>query len=339
MARAMDGSSLLVHPEPPALAPARPVYSFNDYLRRRFARKVYKVTLDAGFTCPNRDGSQGWGGCTFCNNEGFSVYSGRDRLPLIDQFRNGAAYVRARFKAEAFIAYFQAYTNTYSDVDRLKAVYDTVAFEPDVVGLAIGTRPDCVSDEILDLVSSYAATEREVWIEYGLQTAHDETLGRVNRGHGVAAFQSAMERTAGRPLKVCVHLIVGLPGEDHRTMMETAEYLGRFRYHGLKLHVLHVLARTAMERDYREGRLRVLEMDEYVGLACDMLERIAPDVVVHRLSADAPWHVLVAPAWCLEKARTRVRILSEFQRRGTNQGARHAGVGPHGRVAGAISAS
>lgn len=326
MAGATVNSSRLVDVPPPVLAPENPVYTVNDYLRARFGQRVYKVTLDAGFTCPNRDGSLAFGGCTFCNNAGFSPNSVGPRRSIEEQLARGIAFVRHRFKARKFIPYFQAYTNTYGPVEHLRRLYDRVAFHPEVVGLAIGTRPDCVNGEILDLIESYASPEREVWLEYGLQSAHDETLRRVNRGHDVAAFETAMALTTGRAIRVIVHVIFGLPGEDRSMMLETIDYLRQFDIHGLKLHVLHILPQTVMEREYREGAIRLLELEEYVELACDALERLLPTVVVHRLSADSPPEMLIAPKWCGERALVRTRILSEFVRRGTYQGARLRGT-------------
>ena len=193
-------------------------YPFGAYLRRRFGCKVHKVSLDAGFTCPNRDGRVGEGGCTYCVNESFSPQAGKPMRSVSEQMSDGMSYMRRRYGSRKFLAYFQAFTNTYGPVERLRALYDEATARPEVVGLCIGTRPDCVPEEVLDLIESYS-DRLEVWVEYGLQSAHEATLRRVNRGHDVAAFVDAVERTRRRRIHVCVHVILGLPGEIHEDMM------------------------------------------------------------------------------------------------------------------------
>lgn len=299
-------------------------YSFNRYLRQRFGTRVYKVTIDAGFTCPNRDGTVGWGGCTYCNNEGFSVNTRMERdskQSVEEQIRQGIEFKRRRYKAEKFIAYFQAYTNTYGSVENLKQLYDRALNFPDVVGLDIGTRPDCASDEILDLIEEYAGSS-EVWLEYGLQSAHDKTLEAINRGHDFACFLDAMQRTRGRGINVCVHVILGLPGEDREAMIETARRISHLDYQGIKLHVLHIMRQTPMEEQHRRGEIRLLQQEEYASLAVDFLEWVPPQVTVHRLSADAPPESLVAPQWCLNKASVIRSIHHEMERRDFHQGSR-----------------
>lgn len=299
-------------------------YSFNRYLQDRFGVKVYKVTLDAGFTCPNRDGSVGWGGCTFCNNEGFSVNSRADRRKtksIEEQLQEGMAFKSRRYKARKFLAYFQAYTNTYGSVDHLKDLYDRALSFPDVVGLSIGTRPDCAGDEVLDLIEGYAR-RTEVWLEYGLQSAHDRTLELINRGHDFACFVDALNRTQGRNIHICVHVVLGLPGETRDDMLETARLLGRMEFQGIKIHLLHILRNTVMERQYQRGELRLMEQEEYASLVVDFLEWIPPHVTIHRLSADAPPGSLVAPQWCLNKASVLRSIHEEMDRRHFKQGSR-----------------
>jgi hypothetical protein len=298
-------------------------YQFSDYLKERFGCKVYKVTIDAGFTCPNRDGALGWGGCTYCNNKGFSANSRGAPSPIRRQVEQGMAFMRKRYKAEKFIAYFQAYTNTYAPVETLKSLYDeALAFE-EMVALSIGTRPDCVSEEVLDLIDEYQATH-EVWVEYGLQSIHDATLRRINRGHDYAAFLDALERTKRRGLKVCAHVILGLPGESRADMMATAREVGRLDIDSLKIHLMHVLKDTPMEKELREGRFKPLEFEEYIGLVCDFLEYIPPHVSIQRLTADGPRSILLAPAWATEKKRTLAAIDAELERRNSHQGLRLA---------------
>ena len=300
----------------------RGYFPFSDYLRARFGCKVQKVSLHAGFTCPNRDGRCGVGGCTYCINESFSPQAGKPVRPIAAQMAEGMAYMRRRYKAEKFFAYFQAFTNTYDSVARLRERYDAAVQFDDVVGLAIGTRPDCVAEEVLDLVESYS-DRLEVWLEYGLQSAHDRTLRRVNRGHDFAVFLDAMARTRRRKLKTCVHVILGLPGETHDEMMATACALQGLGIDGLKLHHLYIARGTALAREYAAGRIEVLDAGEYVRLACDFLERIPAGVTVQRLVGDTTsTEVLIAPCWSQPKASVLRWISDEFHRRGTEQGSR-----------------
>ncbi len=296
-------------------------YQFSEYLKERFGCKVYKVTIDAGFTCPNRDGELGWGGCTYCNNMGFSANTRHAPLPIAEQVEGGMAFMRKRYKAEKFIAYFQAYTNTYAPIDTLRAYYDAALAFEDIVGLSIGTRPDCVPEPVLDMIKGYRTTH-EVWIEYGLQSIHDATLRRVNRGHDYAAFLDALERTLRRGLKVCVHVILGLPGESHADMMATARAVGQMDIDSLKIHLMHVLRNTPLEKDLSEGRFKPLEFDEYVGLVCDFLEYIPPRISIQRLTADGPRSILLAPKWSTQKRKIIAAIDAELERRDSHQGSR-----------------
>jgi len=304
----------------PALS-ALGYYPFGEYLKRRFGCKVHKVSLHAGFTCPNRDGKAGVGGCTYCVNESFSPQAGKPARPVREQMAEGIAYMRARYRAKKFFAYFQAFSNTYAPVEKLRAVYDEAIAFPDVVGLDIGTRPDCVPAEVLDLVESYTG-KLEVWLEYGLQSAHDETLRRINRGHDFAAFRDAVERTKGRNIRICAHVILGLPGETHEQMMQTALALQPLGLDALKLHHLYVARGTPLETEHRAGRLRLFSAREYVEVACDFLERIPENVAIQRLVGDTTSAgVLLAPTWPESKTEVLRLISQEFQRRGTRQGA------------------
>jgi radical SAM protein (TIGR01212 family) len=303
------------------LLKAKRYYPFSEYLKERFGCKVYKVTIDAGFTCPNRDGALGWEGCTYCNNRGFSANTRRTPLPIRTQVEQGMAFMRERYKAEKFIAYFQAYTNTYAPIETLQAYYDAALAFDDIVALAVGTRPDCVPEPVLDLIGGYRDT-REVWVEYGLQSIHDSTLARVNRGHDYATFLDALERTKRRDMKVCVHVILGLPGESREDMMATARAVGEMNVDSLKIHLMHVLRDTPLEKELVEGRFTPLEFDEYIGLVCDFLEYIPPDISIQRLTADGPRSILLAPRWATQKRKTLAAIDAELQRRGSCQGSR-----------------
>lgn len=301
-----------------------PYYSFNQYLRDKFGVKVHKVTVDAHFTCPNRDGTLGWGGCTYCNNAGFSVNSRAEpgsSISIREQLEAGIEYKRRRYKAKKFLAYFQAYTNTYGPIEHLKELYDNALSIPDVIGLDIGTRPDCTPNPVLDLIEFYAS-RTEVWLEYGLQTTHERTLKLLNRGHSYAAFVDAMERALGRGINVCVHVILGLPGESRDDMMLTAKRLGQMEFQGIKIHLLHVLRDTTMARQYANGEISLLSLPEYASLVVDFLECLPPRVVIHRMTGDAPPSLLVAPDWCLNKTGVLRAIEEEMQRRNFRQGSR-----------------
>jgi len=293
-------------------------YSFNRYLCSRFGCRVHKVTVHAGFTCPNRNGTVGVGGCTFCNNAGFSPGTRVEVAEVARQLAEGIAAARHR-KARKFIAYFQAYTNTYGPVDRLKSLYDEAWKFPDIVGMSIGTRPDCVDEPILDLVRSYTA-RGEVWVEYGLQSAFNKTLEAINRCDTYENFLRAVELTHERGLKICVHTILGLPGEDREMMLETHRRLACLPIDGIKIHLLHIMRNTEMARRYACGEVELLSRPRYASLVADVLEILRPDIVIQRMNADAPRDVLVAPLWCLDKAGVLEAIRAEQLRRDSWQG-------------------
>ncbi|MDX8403632.1 MAG: TIGR01212 family radical SAM protein [Mariprofundaceae bacterium] len=297
-----------------------PIYSFGDYLKQRFNRKTHKVTVNAGFSCPNRDGAKGRGGCTYCNNVSFNPNDHRDMPNIAEQIDTGRRVVKRRTGATQVLAYFQTYSNTYAPVERLQLLYEQALHCPDVVGLAIGTRPDCVSDQVLDLLVQYQKKGYEIWLEYGLQSAHDETLRRINRGHDFADFRSAVQRTRSRGLSVCTHLILGLPGEDRAMMLETLARVREAGTDGIKLHPLHVVRHTMMAHEWRQGEVHLLTQPEYVSLACDMLEQIPDNWVVHRLTGTASEDVLLAPGWCNRKWAVINAIYAEMHRRGCCQG-------------------
>ncbi|HOX36615.1 MAG TPA: TIGR01212 family radical SAM protein [Candidatus Brocadiia bacterium] len=309
----------------PDLSPDR-FRTFGRSLKGTFGVKVYKVTLHAGFTCPNRDGKVGRGGCTYCINESFSPNARDPELPVGEQMRRGMDFLNSRYGAEKFIAYFQTFTNTYAPIDRLRRLYDEALCFPDVVGLSIGTRPDCVPDDVLDFIQNYAPRVK-VWIEYGLQSAHDRTLKLINRGHDYAAFVDAIHRTQGRGIEIVVHVILGLPGENREDMRETAIRVNAMPMNGLKIHHLYVAVNTPMEEMYKRGEVKALTLDEYVSLAADFIERTRPDVTLQRLTGDTHGDCLVAPKWNVSKSRVLYAISAELARRGTFQGALWEGSG------------
>jgi uncharacterized protein len=303
-------------------------YSFTSYSSRLgesgFAgRCIRKVTVHGGFTCPNLDGTKGWGGCTYCDNRSFSPVAGSRGLSVTRQLEWGTAYLRERLGADGFIAYFQPFSGTYAPLARLRALYEEALAFPGVVGLALGTRPDCFSPESADLLDELSG-RAHVTVEFGLQSAFDETLRRVNRCHGFAEFAAAMDCARGRRFEICVHVILGLPGEGPPHFRETAAALGCWPYQGIKIHPLHVVAGTPLARQYAAGLYRPLERDAYVEGVVDFLERIPPEVGVQRFTGDAPGDMLVAPLWCRGKAALKEAIIREFRRRGTCQGSRLA---------------
>lgn len=295
------------------------VNTFGQDLKRRHGRRVHKVAIHAGFTCPYRDGSKGRGGCTFCNNVSFSPNLRRE--PAIgEQIAAGRAVIARRTGARRFIAYFQAYTNTYADIDHLDRLYRTALAEPDVIGLSVGTRPDCVPPAVLDLLARYRDEGHEMWLEIGLQSAFDDTLERVNRGHSFAEYVAAVRAARVRGLKVCTHLIIGLPGEGPEHAQATLARVLEHGVDGLKLHPLHVVKGTMLANQWRRGEYRPWTLDEYLDTAADLVEQTPPDVVYHRLTGTAPSQVLLAPDWCRYKWRVIDGIAATLQQRGSCQG-------------------
>ncbi|MFO7594199.1 MAG: TIGR01212 family radical SAM protein [Pseudomonadota bacterium] len=315
------------------------VNTFGRHLLKRHGERVHKLAINAGFTCPNRDGSKGRGGCTFCNNSSFSpnvssgTKRGRDKRPegtvpvnagkepdVLEQIESGRRVLAKRTGAKKFLAYFQAYTNTYDDPLKLKARYDSALAEPDVLGLAIGTRPDCVPPKVLDLLAAYRDQGYEVWLELGLQSAFDHTLQRVNRGHGFAEYRDAVAAARERGLPVCTHLIVGLPGEEPIHNLFSLERVLDLGVEGLKLHPLHVVKGTMLANQWRRHEYTPWMMQEYVKVVADMVERTPPEVIYHRLTGTAEERLLLAPGWCSWKWRVLNAIERELARRGTCQG-------------------
>lgn len=309
------------------------VRTLGRELLERHGERVHKVAIHAGFTCPNRDGTLGRGGCTFCNNRSFSP-NARRVVPIAEQIAAGRRVIRRRTGARKYLAYFQAYTNTYGKaLEELAALYEAALAEPDVIGLAVGTRPDCVPDAVLDLLAGYQARGYEVWLELGLQSAWDVTLERVNRGHGFAAYRDAIRRAHARGLKVCTHLILGLPGETSRHAHGTLDQVLALGVEGLKFHPLHVVRHTLLAHQWRRGRYRPLTMQEYVSLVVDLLERTPPEVVIHRVTGTAGTDILLAPAWCAHKWIVINAIVREFRRRSSRQGCRVTSDSPDPPVA------
>jgi uncharacterized protein len=297
----------------------------NSYLRSIFGCRVQKITVDAGMTCPNRDGTLGTGGCIYCNARGSGTGAHAAGLSIAEQLIQGKAVLSKRYKAKRFIAYFQSFSNTYAPIDRLKRLYDEALSIEDVVGLSIGTRPDCVNEPVLALLAEYAKNYM-VWIEYGLQSAHDHTLARINRGHDVDRFKQAVAATRNRGIRTCTHIILGLPGEDRHHMMETVKTVADMGLDGIKIHLLYVVRGTPLEQMYLEGTYQCLSQKAYVDLVCDTLERLPEEMVVQRLTGDPHPEELVAPQWSLRKGETLNLIKSCLEERDTWQGKYYTAV-------------
>lgn len=295
-------------------------YSFGHFLKERFSSRVYKIPVNAGFTCPNLDGSLGDGGCVYCSNESFSPNVKDNVRTIKEQVASGKNFLQKRYGAERFIVYFQSFTNTYGDIGVLKQKYDeALGDDGDIVGISIGTRPDCVADDVLELVADYA--ERyHTWIEYGLQTIHDDTLLKINRGHRFEDYVDAVGRTKRYGINICVHVILGLPGEGRCDMMQTAEAVSASGIDGIKVHHLYVAKNTALAMDYLNGAIKTLQLDEYVRLVVDFLERLSPEITVQRLMGDIRGRYLISPVWSVDKAKVLGLINEEFERRGSRQG-------------------
>ncbi len=291
----------------------------NTYFKSIFGCRVQKITLDAGFSCPNRDGTLATGGCIYCNARGSGTGFFQKGLSITEQLRKGKAALSRRYKATKFIAYFQSFSNTYAPEKILKNLYDEALSVKDVVGLSIGTRPDCVNETILELLEDYAK-HCLVWVEYGLQSAHDATLAFINRGHDFKCFQNAVAATKNRGIKVCAHVILGLPNENKTHMLGTAKAVSDLGIDGIKLHLLYVIKGTRLEALYRAGRYKCLEQQEYVDLVCDFLEHIPKDMVIQRLTGDPHPEELVAPQWSLKKTETLHRIRDTLKKRDSWQG-------------------
>lgn len=302
---------------------SEPYRTFNRFLLEKFGERVYRVPINAGFDCPNRDGTRAFGGCTFCDERGSGAPTINNALSVRQQLNDGIERIHRRFKAKKYLAYFQSFTNTYAPEGILRVLYDTGLEHEDVVGICIGTRPDCLPDNVLDLLAEYSR-KTFVWLEIGLQTAIDETLNRINRAHTAEEFFDSVRRARAREISVATHLIFGLPGETREQMLETVRKVAHCRgIEGIKIHQLVVYKGTPMEADLRAGNLQLLDENYYVQLVADALELLPPDMVVMRLVAEGTKDELLGPSWSFDKTSTMNKIKSELQRRGTRQGSRY----------------
>lgn len=304
---------------------APPYRDFSGYLREKFGCRVHKITVDAGLGCPNRDGSISTGGCLYCNARGSGTGAAREGLGVARQIERSRLFLSRRYGAKKFLAYFQSYTNTYAPVPHLRALWEEALACEGVAGLCVGTRPDCADEPVLGLMEEMAG-RCHFWAEYGLQSACDETLARINRGHDSACFADAVKRTQGRGIRICGHVILGLPGETREQMMRTADFIAALDLDGVKLHLLYVVKGTPLEDLYLRGEYAPLGPEDYVPLVADFLERLPPSMVVQRLVSDPHPEELAGPAWLVGgKARTIAAIKDELLRRDSRQGKLYPG--------------
>ncbi|MDP8293016.1 MAG: TIGR01212 family radical SAM protein [Candidatus Orphnella occulta] len=273
---------------------------YSTYLKERFGARVHKVSVDGGFSCPNRDGKLSKDGCIYCNNRSFSFQNRGDKnLSLKTQIEQGIEAIKRKFKAKKFIIYFQTHTNTYAPIDELKQKYDTIRNFKDIVGIAIATRPDCVDKNVLELIAGYTS-DYEVWLEYGLQSIHDTTLKTINRGHNYEDFLNAFEITRKYPIKICAHIILGLPNETKDMMMDTAKEMRRLKIDGIKIHPLHIIKGTILEKIYLQGLHTHLPINDYKELLSGFISCLWQDTVIQGVGAYCPRNMLVLPDWLQE---------------------------------------
>lgn len=289
-------------------------YSLNQYLKDTFGEKVYKLALDAGFTCPNRDGTLGTGGCIFCSGAGSGDFAECRNLSVTEQIARGKKRLEKKIKSGKYIAYFQAFTNTYAPVEKLRNVYEEALMQPDVVAISIATRPDCLPHDVIDLLAELNRI-KPVWVELGLQTIHEKSAEYIRRGYPLAVYDDAVRKLKNAGLTVITHVILGLPGETEEEMKQTVSYVGAGGADGIKLQLLHVIHGTDLEKEYLAGKFRTLELDEYVRLVADCLELLPKNMVIHRMTGDGDKRTLVAPMWSADKKRVLNALMGEIQGR------------------------
>lgn len=294
---------------------------FSEYLKNKFKAKVYKITLDAGFSCPNRDGKISNCGCIFCDDGGSFSQAHSSLLSIEDQVNTGAETLKQRFKAEKFMSYFQAFSNTYKPLYELEKIYNSALCRNDIVGISIGTRPDCVDKEKLELISSYAK-DYYTWIEYGLQSVHDKTLKKINRGHDYKCFLNSYEMTKNKGINICLHVILNL-FETYDEMMETAKTIAKLEPEGVKIHMLCALEGTILEKMFKNGELNFMTEEEYIKTVCDFLEYLPPKTTIHRLAGNGLRTKLFAPKWIGKKLDCLNKIDREFLQRDSWQGIKY----------------
>lgn len=307
----------------------KPYHSLDYELKRQFGQKIYKVSLDGGMSCPNRDGTVGTGGCTFCSQGGSGEFAvGRTGYPDVwEQIEQAKTRVHRKISGEGkYIAYFQSYTNTYAPVDYLRTLFERAITHPDIVALSVGTRPDCLGDEVVALLKELNG-QKPVWVELGLQTIHEKTAERIHRGYRLDVFEDAYRRLKEAGLTVVVHVILGLPGETKEEMLETVDYLGKIPVDGIKLQLLHILKGSQMAAEYEKNPFSLMELEEYLDLILTCVARLPQSVVIHRLSGDGAKALLIGPAWSANKKLVLNRMMQKFRENGIFQGCQRAPQG------------
>lgn len=299
----------------------KPYNDLGDFLRNIFPYKVQKISLNAGFTCPNRDGSKGWGGCTYCNNQTFSPEYCHTERSITQQLDEGVRFFSRKYPDMKYLAYFQAYTNTYDEMERLKAIYEEALNYPGVVGLIVGTRPDCVPDALLDYFAELAK-KTFVMVEYGLESTLDKTLLRINRGHTQAESEEAIRKTAGRGIYTGAHLILGLPGETKEEILHHADIISSLPLTTVKLHQLQLIRNIRMAKEFsdRPAEFHLYTADEYIELVVDFVEKLNPSITIERFVSQSPKELLIAPDWGLKNFEFTAKVLKRMKERGAYQG-------------------
>ncbi len=296
-----------------------PYRTLSSALRERFGCRVRKITVDAGLTCPNRDGTSGTGGCIYCNEKGSGTGAGSNGVSITEQLETAKEFLGKRYKAKKFIAYFQSFSNTYAPLETLRKLYREAMAVDDVVGLSIGTRPDCVGDDVLDMIAELGK-DTYITIEYGLQSIHDRTLKLINRGHTSDVFRDAVIRTRKRGIDVCVHIIFGLPGESSEDMLSTVQALAGMDIQAIKIHLCYVIRGTALHEMYKSGKYVPMTREEYIDIVCESIAMLPRDVIIHRLTGDPHPEELITPEWALEKQKNLQMIREVLNSRGIHQG-------------------
>ena len=307
------------------------INDLNSYLKNRFGKKIYKISLDAGMTCPNRDGTIDTRGCIFCSEGGSGDFAASCSLSITDQITAGKALVSKKIKNEdntgQYIAYFQAYTNTYAPINRLRTIYMEAATNNDIIAISIATRPDCIDEKIMDLIYEIHQI-KPVFIELGLQTSNAKSASYIRRGYTNKIFEDAInlikiyndKLNSNNPIHIVVHTIIGLPTEDYPIMLETIKYINQFPIHGVKLQLLHILSNTDLAKEYEKNPFKVLSLEEYTDILIKLLENLREDIVIHRMTGDGPKNILIAPEWSKNKRNVLNYINKQLSLRNTTQG-------------------
>lgn len=294
-------------------------HTWNHHLRSQFNHKIFKVALDGGFDCPNRDGTVAFGGCTFCSAAGSGDFAGNRTDSLVKQFHDIKEKMHQKWKSGKYMAYFQAYTNTHAPIDVLREKFETVLSQENVVGLSIATRPDCLPDEVIEYLAELNK-RTYLWVELGLQTIHEQTSQLINRAHDLQCYLDGVKKLRKHNINVCTHIINGLPLENKEMMMETALQVAKMDVQGIKIHLLHLLKGTPMVKQYQKGLLQFLTFEDYIDLVCDQLEILPPEMIIHRITGDGPINLMIGPMWSTNKWKVLNAIDSELKRRDSWQG-------------------